>query len=54
MQDHEQLTEVYYLQSMVFHTLGEIEKREVAATLFRKYTLALSEAQAQEGSFQFQ
>ena len=54
MQDHEQLTEVYYLQSMVFHTLGEIEKRELAATHFRKYTLALYEAQAQEGNLQFQ
>ncbi|KAB8420567.1 hypothetical protein FH972_024963 [Carpinus fangiana] len=47
---HELAAEAFYLMSIVYHKLGQLEEREEAAASFKKHIMALENPQGEEDS----
>jgi hypothetical protein len=48
LQYHELAAEAFYLMSIVYHKLGQLEEREEAAASFKKHIMALENPQGEE------
>jgi anaphase-promoting complex subunit 5 len=48
LQYHELAAEAFYLMSIVYHKLGQLEEREEAAASFQKHIMALENPQGEE------